>query len=47
MQEALITQLCQESLGVLQVGGIEAFGEPVVNVSEHRARFIAAASVAE
>jgi hypothetical protein len=40
MQEALITQLCQERLGVFKIGGIEAFSEPAVNAGEHRAGFI-------
>ena len=29
----------QQRLGVLQVGGVEALGEPVVDVREHRARW--------
>ena len=33
--------------GVPQVGGVEAFGEPAVNFSKHRARFIAAAPLRE
>jgi hypothetical protein len=36
------TQLVEQRLGVLQIGGVEAFGEPVVNFGEHRARFFAA-----
>jgi hypothetical protein len=35
------TQLVEQRLGVLQVGGIEAFGEPVVDAGEHRAGFVA------
>src|SRR6266851_3093517 len=34
-------ELVEEGLGVLQVGGIEALGEPVVDVGEHRARLVA------
>jgi len=36
-------ELVQQRLRVLQVGGFEAFGEPVVDHSEHRARLLAAA----
>ena len=39
----LRTELIEQSLGVLQIGGIEAFGEPVVDVGEHHARLIATA----
>jgi len=35
--------LGEQCLGVLQIGGVETFGEPVVNVGEHRARFVALA----
>jgi hypothetical protein len=35
-------QLLQQRLGVLEIGGIEAFGEPIVDFGEHRARLIAA-----
>jgi hypothetical protein len=38
----LRTELNEQCLGVLQVGGVEAFGEPVVDVGEHRTRVIAA-----
>src|SRR5262249_15774868 len=30
-------QLLEERLGVLQIGGVEALGEPVVDFGEHRA----------
>ena len=33
-------QLVELRLGVLEIGGIEAFGEPAVDVGEHRARFV-------
>src|ERR1700738_3674178 len=33
-------QLVKQSLGVLQVGGVEAFGEPVVDVGEQRASLV-------
>jgi len=36
----LPVQLVEQRLGVLQVGGVETFGEPVVNVGEHRARLV-------
>jgi len=34
-------QLFKQGLGVFQVGGIEAFGEPVVDLGEHRAGLVA------
>ena len=34
----LAVQLVEQRLGVFEVGGVEAFGEPVVDVGEHRAR---------
>src|SRR5262249_45045449 len=34
-------QLIQEGLGVLQIGGVEALGEPVVDFLEHLAGFVA------
>src|SRR5215469_13283973 len=34
----LYAQLVEQGLGILQVGGIKALGEPVVDLSEHRAR---------
>jgi hypothetical protein len=37
----LSAQLIEERLGVLQVGGVEALGEPVIDVGEHRARLVA------
>jgi hypothetical protein len=39
-------QLVEQCLRILQVGGIEAFGEPVVNFREHRARFVAPIGIA-
>ncbi len=38
-----LLKLVEQSLGVVQVGGVEAFGEPVVDVGEHRARLVATA----
>ena len=35
----LVAQLIEQRLGLFQIGGIEAFGEPVVDRGEHRARF--------
>jgi hypothetical protein len=35
------TQLVEQSLGVLQVGGVEALGEPAVNFGQHGARLVA------
>src|SRR5215467_3709523 len=43
----LLIQLIQQSLGVLQVGSVEALGEPVVDFGELRARLIAAIGVAQ
>jgi hypothetical protein len=37
----------RRGLGVLQIGGVEALGEPVVDVGEHRARPITAALLVE
>src|SRR5215469_12335849 len=34
----LVAQFVEERLGVLQVGRVEALGEPVVDICEHRAR---------
>src|ERR1700730_13283189 len=36
-------QLIEQRLGVLKIGGIEAFGEPAVDFGEHRPRFVATA----
>ena len=43
----LAAQLVEQRLSVVQVGGIEALGEPVVNLGEHRARLVAAAGITE
>jgi hypothetical protein len=43
----LAIQFVEQRLGVLQVGGVEALGEPVVDFGEHRERLVAAAGVAE
>jgi hypothetical protein len=37
----LIGQLVEQSLGVFEVGGVEAFGEPTVDCGEHRPRLLA------
>src|SRR5215472_1237069 len=39
-------ELVQQRLGVLQIGGLEALGEPVVDLGDHRARLVAAIGVA-
>ena len=39
----LASQFIEQRLGVLQVGGVEALGEPAVDFGEHRARLVAAA----
>jgi hypothetical protein len=35
-------QFLQQRLRVFQVGGVEAFGEPAVDVGEYRPRFVGA-----
>src|ERR1022692_3125553 len=40
------TQLVEQRLGVLEIGSVEALGEPVVDVCEHRARLVATIGVA-
>ena len=40
-QRMSVIQLVEQHLGVLQVGGVEALGEPVVDLGERRARFLA------
>jgi hypothetical protein len=37
-----VTQLVQESFHLLEVRGVEAFAEPVVDFGEHRVRCLAA-----
>ena len=37
----LAVQLIEQRLGVVEVGGVEAVGEPAVDFGEHRARFVA------
>jgi MFS family permease len=44
---ASAVQFLQQRLGVLQVGGVEAFGEPAVDLGEHRARLVAMALLRE
>ena len=43
---ALVAQLIKQRLSVLEVDGVEALGEPVVDFAEHRARLVMAPSVA-
>jgi hypothetical protein len=43
----LRVEFLQQRLGVFQVGGVEALGEPVVGVGERRARLLAAAFLGE
>ena len=40
---ALMAQLVEQRLGILQVGGVEAFGEPVVDFGEYCAGLATAA----
>jgi hypothetical protein len=44
---SLLVQLIEQRPGVLQVGGVEALGEPVVDLREHRARLITTTGVAQ
>ncbi len=39
--DLLPRQFVEQRLGVFQIGGVEALGEPVVDFGEHRARFVA------
>ena len=39
----LAIQFTEQGFGVFQVGGVQAFGEPAVDVGEHRARLVASA----
>jgi hypothetical protein len=43
----LVGQFVEQRLGFLEVGGVEALGEPVVDLGEHRARFVALALLVE
>jgi hypothetical protein len=43
----LSSELIEERLSVFQVGGVEALGEPVVDLGEHRVRFIPLALLRE
>ena len=42
-QNRLCVQFIEQRLGVSQVGGVEALGEPAVDFGDHRARLIAPA----
>src|SRR5215469_5023445 len=46
-QRILFAQLVQQRLSFLQIGGVEAFGEPVVDLGEHRAGLVATALFCE
>lgn len=43
----LTAQFVEQRFGVLQVGGIEALGKPVVDYCEHRTRLVALASLSQ
>ena len=45
--DQLLAKSIEQCLGVFQVGGIEALGEPVVDFREHRARLITLALLCE
>ena len=42
-----ISHLVKQCLGVFQVGGVEAFGQPVVDLGQHRASLVAFALLRE
>ena len=42
-----LAQFAEQRLRLDEVGGVEALGEPVVNVGEHRARLVAAIGIAQ
>jgi hypothetical protein len=42
-QRILCAQFVEKHLSVFEVRGVEALGEPAVDIGEHRARFVAAA----
>jgi len=39
--------LVEQSFGDFEVGGVEAFSEPAVDLGEYCARFVAAAGIAQ
>ena len=39
----LRAEFLEQGFGVFEVGGVEAFGEPAVDLGEHRARHVATA----
>ena len=41
LRALLFVKLVEQGLGIFQVVGVEAFCEPVVDLGEHRARFVA------
>ena len=41
--DPLVAQFIEQRLSLLQVGGVEAFGEPAIDFGEHRARLVATA----
>ena len=43
----LVRQFLEQRLGVLEIGGVEAFGEPVVDIGEHRACLVGLALLFE
>jgi hypothetical protein len=46
-QDGARLQLLQQGLGVLQIGGVEPFGEPVVDFREYRARLVTTIRIAQ
>ena len=43
LNERLITQLIQQRLGILEIGAVEAFGEPVGDFGQHGPCLVTAA----
>ena len=46
-RQRLLAKLLEQRLGVFQISGVEALGEPVVDVGELRVRFVAFALLGE
>src|SRR6266851_2169433 len=42
-KSSVFAEFVEQRLGVLQIGGVEALGEPAIDLGEHRSRFIAIA----
>ena len=47
LRTLLFVKLVEQGLGVFQIGGVDALGEPVVDFREHRARLVLLALLSE